>query len=376
MLNENKFFSFVPIDSTLALSDDDNLVEVEMLRVGKFNHPVHGELNITDELLESMVDNFNNNVLRRDVSFDWNHNQKEASAWLKGLEVIDGVLVGTFKFTPKGKESIENEEYGYFSVEFLDNYVDAETEEEFGPTLTGGALTNRPFITNLKKIEFECPEIDGPLYRLEEEKHMEKGKKTIKREPVVDDFEIKLEEMNKEKKALEEQIAKLEKQLEESKSSDKKLEEVLGVVKTLEDANKKLSEDIKTLQEENKVANSKSRTLEVETKCAKYISEQGHHPSVVAVAKEIMLASDPKAKVIKLSETIGEGEEEKTIEHEYNMDEAIEKMLEAIPESQRANYEEKTKTKLSDEVVEEAEKVGMQRSFEKAGIKPKHMKAA
>ena len=60
----------------------------------------------------------------------------------------------------------------------------------------------------------------------------------------------------------------------------------------------------------------------------------------------------------KFEETIkDENENEKTITVDLKFEEAIDKILEAIPASQRANYSEETsssKTKFTDEEMEEA----------------------
>jgi len=368
---KNKFFSFVPFD--ISLEDDEGLIDVEMLRVGKFDHPVHGELDITQKLFDSMVANFENNILKRDVSFDWNHNQKEASAWLKDLNVIDNILVGSMEFTQKGKDSIEKKEYGYFSVEFLDDYEDAETGDSFGATLTGGALTNRPFITDLKKIEFEDPETENKLFILEEKKMpgKDKKKKDVVREPVINDpkkGDITLEQLTEENKKLQDKLDETTKKLETQDDVEKKLEDITSLVMKMEETNKGLKEEVKTLQEGNAEKDKKTRSLEVENICDKLVTEKGHHPSVVAVAKEIMLADTSQKKVIKLSETIGEGDDEKTIEHELSISDGITKLLDAIPASQRANYEELTKLKKPD-VDDEAEEKGRKASAKKHGIK-------
>lgn len=376
-----KFFSVIPVTDTVIFDDDDKLVDIEMLRVGTFNHSKYGELDITAELLSSLVDNFNGGVIRRDVSFDWNHNAKEASGWLKGLDIVDDVLVGSVQFTPKGRTSIEEGEYGYFSVEFLDDFEDAETGDAFGPTLTGGALTNRPFISGLQKISFEDPDVEGEIFRLKEGKRMPKKKEEPKkeevvREPVVLTDEEKaakvLEDLETEKKVLEDKVAEMETKLEEQTTLGTQLSEVTELVKSLDDNNKKLAEKVTELEGENVKKDEKTRELEVDAACEKLMSEEGHHRSVVEVARELMLAdATPDTKVIKLSETIGEGEEAKTIDTEYTMSEAITKLLEAIPASQRKDFSEKTKTVKKVELDEDAEAEGIRRSFAKKGIATK-----
>lgn len=376
-----KFFSFVPFDTALADVDgDDVLVEIEMLRVGRFNHPRYGELDITLDFLQSLVENYDNNVLQRDVSFDWNHERKEASAWLRGLTVVDDVLVGTVEFTPKGKESVENGEYGYFSVEYDDDYEDSETGDTFGPALIGGALTNRPFISGLKRIEFEAPDDDSiTLFQLKEGKMPRPKKKEppVKREPALTEEELRkqLEESTDTIKELKDQISSLEGRLENDGDDDNGLEELRGLLNTQKETIKTLTETVKNLEEDNKKSATEARRLKVDALCDKMITEEGHHRGVVEVAKEIMLASNPNKKIVTLSETHGEGDSAKTVEVECTMDDAITKLMEAIPAEQRADFTERTRTKPAGEVEEEAEEVGIMRAFDKLGMKRKSLES-
>jgi hypothetical protein len=358
---KERFFGLA--DLATAEYDDNNLAEVEMLRVGTFNHPKYGELDITEDFLNKIKANFDGGVLKREVSFDWDHDQKNASSWLRGLQVVDGVLVGSVEFTPRGKQSVSDKEYGYFSVEYQDNYTDAETGDEYGPTLTGGALTNRPFISGLKKIEFQCSEdgVEDSVFMLEEDRlHMDpkdKDKKDVKREPVLDpNAEPKnFAEMQTENKALKTTVSEQSTQLSE----------LANTVKELTDTIKSMKGDLSDKDKEN-------RKLAVEAKCEKLLTEKGHHPSVVAVAKEMMLADNPEDKVIKLSEVVEgkDDEEPQTIEHQLSFTEAIERLLDAIPQSQRPNYEEETSTKEKKQLQEKAEDTGIKAAFRKKGIKP------
>ncbi len=359
----SKFFSAIKLDLEEVEDSDNELVDVEMLRVGTFKHKIYGDMDITTEMLETMVKNFHDNVIGREVSFDWNHEAKKASAWLRDVRVEDGVLIGSIELTKSGKESIENKEYAYFSIEFADDYEDPETEKTFGPTIVGGALTNRPFITNLKKITFENSDLDLSLFRLEDE-NMDKdrdtkNKKDVKRTPV---------------RLSDEEIAK---KLEEQKETNKKLQEFIeSQQKLLENVTKEL----KTLQEENKNLATKhkeserrARIAEIENKCEKLLTEGHHHPSVVEVVKQLMMADVYNSMTIKFSETIEVDGEQKSRDVELTFSEALEKVLEAIPQSQRANYGEKTVIGSPEEISEEEaaklEDKAIEKVFSKRKIK-------
>jgi len=146
----------------LSDRDSDGNVVIEILRTGKFSHPTYGVFEISNNTLSEIQRNFRNRVLDRDVSFDFNHESDlPASAWVNKLSTVrrnvkgnmQQVLLAHVKFTPRGEEAVANADFRYFSSEFVDNFKDKENGKEFGTTLKGGGLTNRPFIPGLKPIE-------------------------------------------------------------------------------------------------------------------------------------------------------------------------------------------------------------------------------
>jgi len=378
----NRFFSMSKIDDDLIVELED-LVDIEMIRVGKFNHKIYGDLDITEEMLEAMKDNFENNVVGREISFDWNHKAEDASGWLKELKVENGVLIGTTELTEKGKKSIEKKSFGYFSTEYSDDYVDPETGESHGPTILGGALTNRPFISKLKKIEFSLEDSDVSLYRLEkEEKRMKiEDKDKIVRTPVKKDEDLTLEDLKEKSVALEKENEDLKKKLEKvPKDGDtKELQEfILEQKKQMENMKKEL-EDLKkdnvSLQDKHKQSDERARVIEIERKCDKLLKDEHHHPSVVSVAKQIMLSAKNNDKIIKFEETIGEGENEKKVNIELSIVDAVIKILESIPKTQRANYDEKTSIGSNDVSLTEEEETKLQEGAIKKAFAKKKLHA-
>ena len=383
IIDKDRFFTLVSLDSE-ELDADGNLVDIEMLRVGTFKHKTYGDLEITDEMLDSMVDNFKNQIIGRDVSFDWNHKAEAASGWLKDLRVEDGVLVGTTELTDDGKESIKKKKYGYFSIEYNDDYKNPESGDKHGPTILGGALTNRPFISNLKKIEFSDDASEVSIYRLQEEDSMD-----VKRTPAKD------LDPNQDPLTLEEsviKIADLEKQLAEVKTvadDDNKdgdddgkannqlqdfikqqTEEMKKMAETIEDQDTKM----KSLEDAQSVSTKKSHVLEVDTICTKLLHTDKHHPALVNVVKQVLLCDESGTKVIKFQETVGEGDDQKTVDLDLSVREAVLKILEAIPDTQRGDYTEKTATgdddvSLSEEEQNKLEEAAIQKAKAKAGIR-------
>lgn len=129
--------------------------DVQILRVGKFNHPEYGLFEITQQTLTEMKSNFENRVRGIDVSFDYYHeSHTDASGWLNSLELRenDTELWAVVEWTPKAKQKLSERELRYFSPDFAFEWHDPETGSVFKNVLFGGGLTNRPFVKEMKAI--------------------------------------------------------------------------------------------------------------------------------------------------------------------------------------------------------------------------------
>lgn len=126
---------------------------IEIHRLGKWKHPEYGEMEGTPTLFNSFINNWKNNVLGRQLIFDKNHRPDDGgTAFVKEMKVEGDRLKARVKFTPFGLDLVRNKAFVYFSPEYTDNYKSKETGKGHGPTLVGGALTLRPFLTNLNPI--------------------------------------------------------------------------------------------------------------------------------------------------------------------------------------------------------------------------------
>jgi hypothetical protein len=373
----DNYYGMVALDSNTIVGGekDSGLIDIEMLRIGEFEHPSYGTLEITEELLSSMVSNFKSDVLGREVSFDWNHEAKKASAWLRDTRVEGDLLIGTVELTKAGKESIESKEYGYFSIEFNSEYKDAEDGNDYGPTIMGGALTNRPFISKLRKIEFSLNNESIKLYR-----EVDKMPDDIKREPVKDDKEEKLEELvalEAKNKELNDKLVALEaKENKEGEENDVKLEEFIDAQKKLMESMEskitKLEDRNKSLEEDNVKTKKAAKVSEIKLFCDRLINDDRHHPAVVETVRDLLLENPSSEKVFKFSETIGEGDEAKTREVNLSLMGVVSNVLAAIPETQRANLKESTTSdsvSLSDQDQDDLENKAMDRAFARKKIK-------
>lgn len=239
MTSDNPFF-FREDGKNIKLNADVPHI-IELANVVKGFHARFGEVEITTEMLQSFKNNFDEGVVGIDISIDFDHEVREAAGWLKEifLSVDQTTLLGVVRWTPKGALSLSDKEFRYFSPEFNNNFIHPHTGKEHGPTLMGGALTNRPFL----KME--------PMVELNN-----KNPKEIEK---VDT--IKLSEHNEKVGALSKEI------------SDLKLSEAQGVniVANMKAENEKLAEENKTLKEAKETAekNEKHNTLFSEGKINK-----------------------------------------------------------------------------------------------------------
>lgn len=135
--------------------------DVQLLRVGKFYlDGVSEPVQITPEFIDMLVGNFKKGVRGIDIAIDYNHeSEKEAAGWVRQLYTMgDGEeLWARVDWTPVAKKKIAMKEYRYLSADFRTNYADNETLVNYGPTLMGAGLTNRPVVKGM-----------APAYQLSE----------------------------------------------------------------------------------------------------------------------------------------------------------------------------------------------------------------
>ena len=121
---------------------------IEIARVVEGVHPQFGQIIITSDTLKRFKKNFDDRVLGVDVSIDYDHEQREAAVWIRELFLSDDeqVLLGVVRWTPGGARTLSDREFRYFSPMYSLNWQHPHTGEFHGPTLTGGALVNSPFL--------------------------------------------------------------------------------------------------------------------------------------------------------------------------------------------------------------------------------------
>lgn len=267
---QNKFYYV----NTIKLNESKVLPKnIEIMRTGKWKHPILKELKITDKTMNDIISNFNNNVRGVDISFDLEHgttsHKSEAACWVKSLKKSGDVLLAEVEWTDLGKEKIQSKNFRYFSPEYLLKYEDSETGKEYKNVLFGGGLTNRPFIKNMNPImlseNVDLNSEEYQLYKLNEKEDIEimnpellkvlklsEGASDDAISKAINDLvenTVKLSESNE---ALNAEKESLNKKLEELTASNKeitiKLNETLGKKSDDEKTIIKLSESIKAIE--------------------------------------------------------------------------------------------------------------------------------
>ena len=255
---------------SIRLNEKEAPKEIQVLRTGNFNHPYYGLFTIDHEFLAQMVSNFELNVRGVDLMIDYNHDCEEAAAWVKGLSVKNGgnELWAEVEWTEQGKADVESKKYRYVSADFDEKYMDAETNHNYGPTLLGAALTNRPFVKNM-----------APAVELSE--NTTEGEEEMKTE---------LEKLKDENKRLTEELGSL-------KSENKTLSEKGATLEKSEKETKELKEEIEKLKEENESLKKEKELSDKKAQFGKLLSEG----KAVKAQEEAFLAGD----TVKFAELAG-----------------------------------------------------------------------
>lgn len=239
--------------------------KIAISQTGMYTPAFGDPRDITEEMLEKMVENFEKDVLKTKPSVYYSHWDSKRAAAGEIKEVYTSynetlsktVLYARVEWTPQGKKAIMEKEYKYISAEFAYDFKRPVNKEgsyqSYGPVLTGVALTNEPAVYDIPQIVFSS-NFSGNKDFLAQFKNLGSNKN-------IDDSkegDLKMNELLKlmgvknEKEALEkfsslnETVEKLQKADFSSKLKDKD--------KTINE----LKKEIETIKEENFSAEKKT----------------------------------------------------------------------------------------------------------------------
>jgi len=139
----------------IQFQEGEDFSEVQLMRTGKFMHPFFEDFEITEDMFKSFKKNFNKKVKKVDIAVDFSHRSgDEAAGWITKVILRENnteLWIGV-EWTENARQKIIGREFRYMSADFTTQFIDNETGKDFGPTLNGGALTNRPFIKDMESV--------------------------------------------------------------------------------------------------------------------------------------------------------------------------------------------------------------------------------
>jgi len=159
-----------------ALAEGGQRSVVTITRTGTFHDPRYGEFDITRQMLLAMVRNFEAGVYGQEVVIDVSHRPEDGAAgFVRRLFLSGNKLRAEIEWTDYGIESVTKKGFIYLSAEFHEDWKDNEQRKAHGPTLLGAALTTRPVIKGLDKVELA----DGVLSGIEHVRLSEESLHTV-----------------------------------------------------------------------------------------------------------------------------------------------------------------------------------------------------
>jgi len=144
-----------------VLSESRKLLKVPIAVLGKWVHPEYGEVEFRQEDFSDILQNWSNNVTGYEPPLFLGHpNDVNATEGAPSVGFLENVfqdastLYGLFDPVD---DTIFNEvqkgSYRYSSAEIYRNALSKNTGDQIGTLLRGVALTNRPFLTGMPRVE-------------------------------------------------------------------------------------------------------------------------------------------------------------------------------------------------------------------------------
>jgi phage I-like protein len=161
-------FGYLTSVQSIELDEATDASWVHAMSIGKYQHPVYGELDFNPTVVQEFADSVNKRVRGIDPDIDYDHKAKidEAAGWVKKAEARNDGLWLFVEWTKTAAQKIKEKAYKYFSPTFKDEWSDARGVNHKN-VVFGGALTNRPFLkdlvpVNLSELVGEPPAVPNP----------------------------------------------------------------------------------------------------------------------------------------------------------------------------------------------------------------------
>jgi phage I-like protein len=140
--------------ASIELDEDNTTAWLQAMPLGDYQHPVHGEIKFTAEVLTEYANGVNERIRTADIDIDYDHKKYggDASGWVKQAEVREDGLWLLVEWTKTAAQKIRDKAYKYFSPEFVDRWTHPKTGKTYKNVLLGGAITNRPFLRDIATL--------------------------------------------------------------------------------------------------------------------------------------------------------------------------------------------------------------------------------
>lgn len=143
------------------LSEQDKFLRVPIAVLGKWKHPEYGEVEFSQKDFDEIITNYQSDAVGYEPPLFVGHPNNllteegaPSVGFLEKLYQDDNVLYGLFEPVDEQTfKEVERGSYRYSSAEVIRNAFSKRTGENIGTVLRGAALTNRPFLTGMPKVE-------------------------------------------------------------------------------------------------------------------------------------------------------------------------------------------------------------------------------
>lgn len=128
---------------------------IHIAPLGKWDHPVYGEFEVTRDVVREFIQNFENGIRKPKLPITAGHDSFEehkAIGWMTELQEGVNGLYAKVEWTVDGQDLLLKGSFKYFSPEWFTSYTDPADGKEYGHVLIGGALTNKPFFRELESV--------------------------------------------------------------------------------------------------------------------------------------------------------------------------------------------------------------------------------
>ncbi|WP_074727740.1 hypothetical protein [Paenibacillus naphthalenovorans] len=312
----------------MEVNELDPTLKIPFFRIGRWKHPVYGEIEATQQMFDAMIANFRSGVLGRPPYIRIGHDIQASSidkfgdapaeAWVFDIQQEGDILYGlAIPTSYTVVDAIQTKRYRFASAEYDPDYSDKESGKKVGPVLSAIALTNEPFLTKLPDAEavFLADQKAGKTTFLMDYEEVDSKMETKKQEDL-------LQEQNTLLKKLSDGLSGIFSLFQFGAARG-------GAASGLSEEERRKLADYDELKKRIDTAEQTTgqvvlaqRQSTIESKMAALVA-QGVPPVLCDKAKAILLAA-PAGTLVKLSDT-----------EQKPLDDAIFGLLEALPQENR-----------------------------------------